>query len=95
MIPAWALVFFIPGAWHTFLAVMPWIIGLMALFAVVAVIMEIPNWCLALLTRAAKALPACWLFDGSHGPPIAPVVKQDDSSPLNTYYVSWDPKDGY
>jgi hypothetical protein len=73
-IPVWILFFFVPGAWAAFSAVLPWLIGLLVLFIVYAVLSESCVWIEHLLTRAAKALPACWLFDGSPGPPTPPIL---------------------
>ena len=52
--------------------------------------MEIPYWCLSLLTRAAKALPACWLFDGAAGPPVKPQRVTTDDGPAPNDYHSFD-----
>jgi hypothetical protein len=84
-VPVWTLFFFIPGVLS---AIMPWVIGLSILFAGVVVVMEIPNWCLALLTRAAQALPACWLFDGPAQPSKA--VETKPVEPFTAKDVDWD-----
>ena len=97
-IPVWFLFFFIPGAWAAFEAVFPLIIGLSLIGLVVIGI----AWLGTLLERAAKALPACWLFDGSAGPPAAPaaprpLINDDGPSPSdyhtidgwNTAYKAW------
>lgn len=62
-IPVWFLLF-LPGVSAAFAAVLPWLIGLLLLGIGYAVLSEGCVWGLHLLTRAAKALPACWLFDG-------------------------------
>ena len=75
MVPAWTLFLFIPGVLQ---AVMPWAIGLSALCLVGIAIQALFVGGEYLLTRAAKALPACWLFDGPAQPvkavPPKPVV---------------------
>jgi hypothetical protein len=41
-----------------------------------------------LVEKGAKALPACWLFDGAEGPPVATpkLLKNDDGPRCNDYH---------
>lgn len=83
-VPVWIL-FFLPGGQAMLSAVMPWVIGLSLLGLIVIGI----AWIGHLLTRAALALPACWLFDGNAGPPALPAprgIKKDDGPSPSNYH---------
>ena len=87
-VPAWILLFFMPGAQAALSAIMPWVIGLMLLFIGYALLSEGCLWIEHLLTRAAKALPACWLFDGPSQ--SSKAVETQPVVPFTANDVDWD-----
>ena len=93
-VPAWFLFFFVPGAWAAFETVFPLLIGLSLLGLVSIGIAWIGQEIGHLLTCAAKALPACWLFDGPTQPPVLdtkpPVPPREPAGGWNWRYDDTD-----
>jgi hypothetical protein len=86
-IPLWLLVF-LPGVSAACAAILPWLIGLVLLGIGSAVLSEGCVWGLHLLTRAATALPNCWLCDGPAR--TSDVCQVTPPRPAKVAALDWD-----